>query len=206
LKNLTKKLPLSLVKIVLFNCFLFLSLSSASEEVDSSSIEEEKKVERMRFFGVLDFASVKNPDSGKNESGIALGANLLYAYNSKWGFGGELAGNSIYKNFDVNAVYALSGNLVREQKKVSINNKKVLNIKNFGSSGFRVQAIGSQYYFNSSTGKTLSYSGLGVGGYYEFITKKKWSLITGAKYKTLAGGSKSSFTFFSGYVGMGFWF
>lgn len=189
-----------MIKIILLLIFSY--SINAQSEFESTSLESRGIISNLNFYGITEFASVKSPETNEQTAGIALSVEGIYAFKKRWGVGGSFGGNSVYKNIDLNLTYAITGNLYRENQDVRIAGKQIANVESFGSGGFRAQVNAAQYYFNSATSNTISYSGMGSSFFYEHILSNGWIIIGGMRYKILQGGASKSLSFISLFSGI----
>lgn len=182
--------------------FLFIFSVNAQENNDNSDLAPEKDVtikvkeSKTKLYIIGDYITVGSPSGGAALSGIGVSfqgqfaLNKNYAVNISARQNFSFAGTSIITSFDGRLTYALTGKLLGEDKETFINGVKVADAKDYDLSGFRLQLVASQYYFNASA-TTVPYNGLGISAYYEMTNKNRFNYIMGARFDSI---SNSSFT------------
>lgn len=199
--------------IIALLAILFVQLSLAQDEVkvdDAKRVEKEVRVDqethRMRLYFRTDFTNIPSPASdGTPLSAFGLTITGLYAFSDKIAAGFSawqsftLTGSSVITSFDGRLVYALTGKLTSTDEQTTIDNTRVISVKDYDTSGFRAELLAVQYYFNASA-NTVPYNGFGFGGYYEFVNQARTSFIVGGRYDMISNSdySTSPMQFFVG--------
>lgn len=201
---------------ILFALVLCLCLcvqKTLSQEDDVAKIEKENevdldaKVSKTKFYVLGDFITVASPANGEALTGLGVTFQVQFGLNNDFALNASVrqsfafGGSGIITSFDGRLTYALTGKLIGVDKVAGLNGSKIVRVKDHDLSGFRLQLIASQYYFNAST-TTVPYSGMGASGYYEFTGSNRFNYIVGGRMDMIAN-SEYSTSPLSFFVGLG---
>ncbi len=161
---------------------------------------------RISILPSLTYTQLTISTNSENLSGPGLELLIQYALKEKsaLGFsfrqmnlGSESSGSAL--NFRY--IYALKGRLIKNETELKVDHQTVLNNIDIVEPTWCVQAIGSQYYLNTSS-STVPFTGFGVGTYYKYPLKKYSNLFGGINYETME--NSGTLTSLSLYLGMDF--
>lgn len=164
---------------------------------ENTEVQLDKKVIRTKVYVVGDYITVGSPAGGQALSGFGVSFQGQFALNNNYAINisarqsFSFAGSGIITSFDGRLTYAISGKLMGEDKSANINGLKVVEVQDHDLSGFRVQLIASQYYFNAST-TTVPYNGMGLSGYYEWANDERYNYIAGARFDQISNSEFST--------------
>lgn len=183
-----------------FICFI--SLSSLAEEVLFST----QTVTRFSLSPNLAYTQLSISDNNTSLSGPGVEVLLQYAIQEKsaigfsyrqMSLGSESSGSAL--NFRY--IYALTGSLMKKSSSVKLNSKTVLNNSEVEIPAWCIQAIGSQYYINTSV-NAVPFTGFGLGTYYKYPIRGFSSFFGGVNYESMQ--NNATLTSLSLFFGMDF--
>ena len=186
---------------------LLLNLQIWASELVDENIEEVSKPNKMRMYAIGDYMMIPSPGEGEDLTGfgisfmgqVAFSEKIALNFSARQTF--SLGGSAIVTGMDGRLTYAITGKLLTEDSKIEVGDKDVVISKDTDVSGFRVQVLASQFFFNASS-NTVPYNGFGVTGYYEMSFQNSLSIIGGARYDLIYNNEFTT-TPISGFAGIG---
>lgn len=170
-------------KFILFVLLFFISFqteSSFADEIKTESVE--KKVRFGISTGITVLSYIGTPANG-----AGAGVSIQYAISEKWGLKTSfnqafyLTGFApLYSEFDIRAVYALTGSLISKKENLFLGKEQVLKTEEYSSGGWRLEAQ-SDIYFFSSISSVIPFTGIGFGASYEFPSTNETNYNAGIR-------------------------
>ncbi len=180
---------------MLLGFVIFYSPKAFSGEL-SKSLEVRSEPHNARFFLEFDFVQLSR--NSASVSGLGLGLAVQYAMNDKFGVIGSFSQASylsgfanLYREFGVRLVYALTGKLRAEEKKVSFFQQDVFHSYEKFSGGLRI-GVTTEMMFLTSTVDVRSLAGSGFFINYEFNVSLDTTAFIGVRQDTLSLGGATA--------------
>ncbi len=171
-------------------CLLSVSftMSAFSEEIVNTATQ----VSKLSLQPSLAYTQLSNSGTGQSLSGPGLELLAQYAINQKSALGVSfrqmnLGSESSGSAFNFRYIYALTGSLLKKTSKINLNSKTILNSVDAETPSWCLQAIGSQYYINTSS-STVPFTGFGLGTYYKYPFNFS-TAFAGINYETMQNNS-----------------
>lgn len=197
-----------MLKVLIALLFMTNVFAEDSSESESKEVVVKDEKSRVKLYLIGDYITVASPSGGDALSGIGMSFQGQFALTESYAVNVSVrqnfsfAGESIITSFDGRFTYALTGKLIGTDRVTKINGTKVADVKDYDLSGFRLQLIASQYYFNAST-TTVPYNGMGLSAYYETTSKSRYNYIYGARFDQISNSGLSTSPL-SVFAGVGF--
>lgn len=144
------------------------------------------EITRLKIFVSPEFLFVMG--NSRNAAGYGVGGGVSLGLSAKWAvaasmrqsfyFGGTIS--PMFGQIDLRGVYALTGTVLKEQRRVTLGRQTVLTADSPRASSLQLHFSLAQYLFNADAA-IVQLVGAGAGLVYEFPWSGDWNFQVGAR-------------------------